>query len=269
MRRSVFATPYLIWMILFIVVPLLLIIYYAFTADGSFSFANLAKAFEPIYFSVLLRSLMIAGLCTVICLLLGYPLAMILARSSASTSFILMLIMLPMWMNFLLRTYAWLALLDTNGLINRIISLMGFPKAQLLYNLPSIVFGMVYNFLPFMILPIYTVLQKIPRSLIEAAEDLGADSYTVFKKVTLPLSVPGIISGITMVFMPAVTTFAISRLLGGSHFMMLGDLIENQFVFLRDWNFGSALSFVMMVIILISMAILSKTESFEEGDQLW
>lgn len=174
-----------------------------------------------------------------------------------------------MWMNFLLRTYAWLTLLEKNGVINSLISLIGLPKMELLYNQGAVVLGMVYNFLPFMVLPIYSVLIKIDKSIIEAAEDLGANSREIFKKVIFPLSLPGVISGITMVFMPAVTTFVISRLLGGGQFTLIGNLIEHQFVYTGEWGFGSALSIVMIILILFSMAIMSKYEKENEGGGLF
>lgn len=269
MKRKFFAYPYSLWMAIFIIVPLLLIIYYAFTIDGVFSIDNLLRSFEPVYLSVMWRSIWMAALCTAICMLLGYPTAYILSRLGLKAGLLLMLIIVPMWMNFLLRTYAWMALLDTNGIINHFLQLLGLPKAKLMNNAEAIVLGLVYNYLPFMILPIYTVLSKIPKNLIEAAQDLGASSYTVFRKVTLPLSVPGLVSGITMVFMPAVSTFAVSRLLGGSNYSMLGDLIEQQFITIGDWGFGSALSFIMMIIILISMAVMQKADTLEEGGRLW
>jgi len=175
---------------------------------------------------------------------------------------------IPMWMNFLLRTYAWLTLLEKNGIINTLISFIGLPKMDLLYNQWAVVLGMVYNFLPFMVLPIYSVLIKIDKSIIEAAEDLGANSRTVFRKVIFPLSLPGVVSGITMVFMPAVTTFVISRLLGGGQFLLIGNLIEELFLKSGEWGFGSALSIIMMILILFSMAIMSRYEKENEGGGL-
>ena len=174
-----------------------------------------------------------------------------------------------MWMNFLLRTYAWMTLLERRGLINTFLSWLRLAPLNLLYTQEAVVLGMVYNFLPFMVLPIYSVLSKIDQQLIEAAEDLGADSVTVFRKIIFPLSLPGVISGITMVFMPAVTTFVISRLLGGGQFTLIGNLIEQQFLYVGDWNFGSAISMVMMLVILLSMGVMSRYDKEHEGGGLW
>ena len=273
-RKSFMAYPYALWMFLFIIVPILLVLYYGFTIETSagsgFSLQNFARFLEPVYLVVLLRSLALAALRTIICLLLGYPLAMILAdKDFERRNIMLLLLMVPMWMNFLLRTYAWLTLLEKKGIINSILTSLNLPNINIIYTTKAVVLGMVYNFLPFMVLPIYTVLSKIDRSVIEAAEDLGADSITTFKKVIFPLSLPGVVSGITMVFMPAVTTFIISRLLGGGHYKLIGNLIEQQFLSVYDWNFGSAISIIMMIVILISMAILSKYEDMKEGGGLF
>ena len=206
------------------------------------------------------RSISLAVISTVICLVLGYPIAYILSRMKPSTAAILsMLFILPMWMNFLLRTYAWMTLLDTNGLINRLLGLVGIGPLRLMNTQGAVVVGMVYNYLPFMILPIYNILQKMPKANIEAAQDLGANSKQVFTRVVLPLSRPGVISGIIMVFVPCITTFAISRLLGGSQFMLYGDLIETQFLSVGQayggWNVGAALSCIMMVLVFICLGI--------------
>ena len=222
--------------------------------------------FKEPYIKVLWRSVWLAGISTIICLVLGYPVAMILASKKMSKkSFLMFLFVLPMWMNFLLRTYAWMTLLEKNGFINMILSFFNIAPLQLLYNEGAVVLGMVYNFLPFMVLPIYSVMRKIDHNVIEAAEDLGANQFTVFRKIIFPLSLPGVFSGISMVFMPAVTTFVISRLLGGGQFMLIGNLIERQFLLAGDWNFGSAVSIVMMLIILISMGFMSKYDKEHEG----
>ncbi len=269
MTQKMLSLPYLVWMSVFIVVPLLLVLYYAFTkhVDGTvvISAEHLLKAFDPVYMRVLLHSILLALLTTAICLLLGYPVAYMLARAGRRGRFLLVLVVLPMWMNFLLRTYAWMSLLDNQGIINSFLQWTGIGGTTLMYTEGAVILGMVYNFFPFMVLPLYSVLIKIPRSLTEAAEDLGADSLRVFTRVTLPLSVPGIVTGITMVFMPAVTTFAISRLLGGSQYMLFGDLIENQFLFAQDWSMGAALSIFMIVIILLSMAVLSRYDKGAKG----
>ena len=202
--------------------------------------------------------------------MLGYPMAMILAKSKVKTrNMMVLLLIIPMWMNFLLRTYAWMNILEKSGLLNKFLTFLGLPTLDIMYTSGAVVLGMVYNFLPFMILPIYTVLSKIDNKLIEAAQDLGANKSTVFRKVTFPLSIPGVISGVTMVFMPAVTTFVISRLLGGGQYTLIGNLIEQQFLTTLDWNFGSAISVVLLIVILISMAIMAKYDKDKEGVGLW
>lgn len=276
MKKKHFALPYIVWMVLFTVLPLLLIFVYAViktsdTGELIFTWEFLLSAFSPENTSVLLRSLGYAVITTVICLLLAYPAAMLLSKlTSRAAGVVSLLFILPMWMNFLLRTYAWRALLDTNGPVNQFLRLLGMDSAQLLYTEGAVIFGLVYNFLPFMLLPIYSVFSKLSPSYIQAAEDLGANRWQVLRRITLPLTRPGVITGITMVFMPTVTTFIISRLLGGSNYMMYGDLIENQFMLLKDWNTGSALAVVMMVLLLISMAIMRKYDKDdEEGTRLW
>lgn len=274
-NKSILAYPYLIWSALFIVVPLILVLVFSFTVENGdkliFSLENYKRLINPIYLKVFLRSIILAGSSTIICLLVGYPVAYIISKAHISKrNTLILLFILPMWMNFLLRTYAWVAILGKNGILNSFLGLFGIEPVTLLYTNFAILLGMVYNFLPFMVLPIYTSLSKMDNDLINAARDLGANSFQVFTKVIFPLSVPGVISGITMVFMPAVTTFAISRLLGGGKFMLLGDLIEQQFTVVGDWNFGSAISIFMMIVILISMAVMSRFEddSDKEGGGL-
>ncbi|MBC6004959.1 MAG: ABC transporter permease [Paeniclostridium sp.] len=274
-NKSFLAYPYIIWSALFIVIPLILMVAFSFTTeDGNklvFSLNNYQRLMNPIYLKVFLRSIILAGASTIICLLVGYPVAYIISKAHLSKrNTLILLFILPMWMNFLLRTYAWVAILGKNGILNSFLGLFGIEPVTLLYTNFAILLGMVYNFLPFMVLPIYTSLSKMDNDLINAAKDLGANSFQVFTKVIFPLSIPGVVSGITMVFMPAVTTFAISRLLGGGKFMLLGDLIEQQFTVVGDWNFGSAISIFMMIIILISMAIMSRFEddSDKEGGGL-
>lgn len=274
MKKRWISYPYIVWMLIFILIPLLLVFYYSITIktpDGmSFSVENYKKFLQPIYIKVLLRSVWFAMISTVVCLIIGYPAAMILcSREKNRKNTLILLFVIPMWMNFLLRTYAWMTLLQNKGWINSFLSSLGLPQLNLLYTSEAVILGMVYNFLPFMVLPIYSVLGKIDKSVIEAAEDLGASTFTVFRKVIFPLSLPGVISGITMVFMPAVTTFVISRLLGGNHYSLIGNLIEDQFVFAGDWNFGSSLSIVMMILILISMGIMSRYDNNQEGGGLW
>lgn len=273
MKRSRYAAPYGVWMAIFIIVPMLLVVYYALTTPGGqFTLSHLARFGESVYLGILRRSLWIALLCTLICLAVGYPVALILSdRRVDKKGTLILLFIVPMWMNFLLRTYAWMSLLETHGavtsFVNNALALVGLGPVRLLYSFEAVLMGMVYNYLPFMILPIYSVLIKIDRRVIEAAEDLGANSARVFMKVRLPLSLPGVVSGITMVFMPAITTFVISRLLGGDQYMLFGDLIEQQFLFTGDWSFGSALSLIMMALILVSMGVMQRLDPGEGG--LW
>ena len=261
---------YLVWMAIFILVPLALVIYYSLsTPDGGFSLANYTKFFDPSYLQILGRSLKIAFFTTIWCLLLGYPLALILTSSRfIRKTYLMFLCILPMWMNMLLRTYSWMILLEKSGPINSILGIFGLEPMQLLYTSGAVYAGMIYNFLPFMILPIYSVMTKMDHSLIEAAEDLGANRLQVFRRVILPKSLPGIMTGITMVFMPAVTSFVVSRLLGGGSYTMIGNLIEKEFIDFGDWYFGSAISVLMMVLILVSMFIMRKTggEKYVGGD---
>ena len=274
-KKSFLAYPYIIWSAIFIVIPLILVVLFSFTQkiDGKqvFSIANYRDLMDPIYFKVFLRSIILAGGSTLICLIVGYPVAYLISKVNVSKrGTLILLFILPMWINFLLRTYAWVAILGKNGLLNTFLGWFGIPNKSILYTNTAILLGMVYNFLPFMVLPIFNSLSKMDSDLINAARDLGANSFQVFTKVIFPLSLPGVVSGITMVFMPAVTTFAISRLLGGGKFMLIGDLIEQQFTVVGDWNFGSAVSIFMMIIILISMAVMSRfeDESDKEGGGL-
>lgn len=274
MKKTWAAYPYIVWMIIFILVPLGLLVYFSLTVttpNGTvFSLVNFRRFMEPIYIKVLWRSLSLAAVSTGFCFCLGYPAAMILAgRNLNHKNTLVLLMVLPMWINFLLRTYAWLTLLERKGLINTLLTHIGLSPLNLLYNDFAVILGMIYNFLPFMVLPIYSVLSKIDHHLVEAAEDLGANPLTVFLKVTFPLSLPGVMSGITMVFMPAVTTFVISRLLGGGQYTLIGNLIEQQFLTVGDWNFGSAISLVMMGIILVTMGFTSNYEKEQEGSGLW
>jgi len=271
MKRKYFAAPYMVWMLVLILAPMILIMIYAFTgqADGAFTLENIKEALDPIYLKVLWRSIWLAVISTAICLALGYPIAYYLSRMSPRRAAILsMLFIVPMWMNFLLRTYAWMNILDTNGLINQLLIALGLGRAKLMNTEGAVIVGMVYNYLPFMILPVYNILQKMPKSNIEAAQDLGGNNFQVFTRVVFPLSLPGVISGITMVFVPTITTFAISRLLGGSQFMLYGDLIENQFLSVGQvnggWNVGAALSCIMMALVFICMAI---TNRFDKGGE--
>ncbi|MEG1560451.1 MAG: ABC transporter permease [Clostridia bacterium] len=273
MKRTVFAAPYIVWMIIFIVAPMLFIVYSAFFVDGQFTTEFVEAAFrDSLYMEVLLRSVWVALISTVICILLGYPIAYMLSTMKKSTAAIVSIFfILPMWMNFLLRTYAWQVLLSDTGIINTLLINIGLSPMEMLYTEGAVLLGTVYNFLPFMILPIYTVLIKLDKSHLEAARDLGANGITTFFKVVLPLSMPGVISGITMVFIPAITTFAISRLLGGGKVRLYGDLIEQKIVSEGNLGLGAVLSIILLILVIISMVIMKKTEGKDqaEGGTLW
>lgn len=275
-KFSLIATPYAIWSALFIVVPLLIILFFSVTVDTpdgyQFSLHNFTRMFQEQYIAIFLKSLFLAVVSTIICLILGFPIAYIISKMHIKRrNLIIMLFILPMWMNFLLRTYAWIPILGKYGVVNNFLGLFGIEPIQFLYRNGTILLGMVYNFLPFMILPIYTVLSKIDNDLINAARDLGANDKEVFTKVIFPLSIPGVVSGITMVFMPAVSTFVISKLLGGGKTMLIGNVIEQQFTSINNWNFGSSIAIILMILILISMAFMSKFngDSIKGGGKLW
>ena len=277
MKKNIASFPFIVWVVLFTVIPLLLVLLFSFTEgdiqnlkEMRFTLENFKRFLQPNYLNVLGRSAGLALISTVICFILGYPMAMILSSMDIKKrNFWVLLFIVPMWMNFLLRTYAWMTLLGKQGIINSILEYLRLPTLNLLYNNGAVILGMVYNFLPFMVLPIYTVLSKIDKSIIEAAEDLGSNRITVFRKVVFPLSIPGVVSGITMVFMPAVSTFVISRLLGGNRYMLIGNLIEQQFLTVYDWHFGSAISIIMMIMILIAMAFTEKFDKDKEGGRIW
>ena len=263
------AAPYVVWSSLFIVIPLLIVVFFGFTIKSGdsyhFSLENFQRLMDPKYLKVFGRSILLAVEATLGCLILGYPVAYLISKMrEGKRNILIMLFIIPMWMNFLLRTYAWLPILGKNGLINSLLVTLGFARANLLYNDFAVLLGMIYNFIPFMILHIYTVLIKMDTDLINAASDLGASRKEIFTKIIFPLSMPGIISGITMVFMPAVSTFVISRILGGGQYMLLGNLIETQYTSMDDWNFGSAIAIFMMIIILISMAFMNKFEGTDD-----
>lgn len=258
-------------MVLFIVLPIALMLLYALrTKGGEISLVNFKSFFTPMYLRILWDSVALALISTALCLLLGYPVALIISHTKEKfRAILLVLVILPTWMNFLLRTYSWMNILGKNGIINKLLALLGLPAAELLYNNSAVLLGMVYNFLPFMIYPIYSVLIKISPSYIEAAKDLGASPLYAFSRITLPLSLPGIITGITMVFMPAVSTFVISDLLGGGTQMYIGNLISHQFLQKGDWNFGSAVSIIMMIVILIAMWIMNRFAKTDKESSLW
>lgn len=270
MLKRFSAAPYLLWSAIFVVVPLILVFVYSIIVfnhgSAEFTLEGYQKFLDPLYLEVLWRSLVLAFEATILCIIFGYPMAMILSKMKPSMQKIAVtLFILPMWMNFLLRTYAWMAILGKNGIINKLLEFFHLGNVNLLYTEGAILLGMVYNFLPFMVLPIYTILTKIDRQIVEAAEDLCADQRTIFRKIIMPLSIPGVISGILMVFMPAVSTFVISNLLGGGQFNLIGNLIEQQFLLVGNWNFGSAISMILMVIILISVALLNRVDKSGSG----
>lgn len=266
-RKKLLTGPYLFWAVAFILIPLAMVLYYGLTdVDGHLTYENLLAIGTVENFKALCLSLLLSIVSTVICLLLAYPLAMILSSMKVNqTSFIVLIFILPMWMNFLLRTYAWMSLLEHNGIINRFLGLLGVGPFNMINTSGAVVLGMVYNYLPYMVLPLYTIMVKIDNSVIEAAQDLGANVYHVVAKVLVPLSMPGITTGITMVFVPSISTFIISRMLGGGSNLLIGDLIELQFLGNSyNYNLGSAMSLVLMVIVLLCMSFTTAdTEEME------
>ncbi len=265
--RKWLAAPYSVWAVGFIIIPLFVILYYAFISEeGALTLANFSYVLTKENLKALGLSLWLSFLSTVICLVLAYPLAMILtSRNVSQTSFIVLLFILPMWMNSLLRTLAWQTLLEKNGVINSILSFLHLPALNIINTPAAIVLGMVYNFLPFMVLPLYNILLKIDKDVINAARDLGANSVQTFFQILLPLSMPGIVSGVTMVFIPALTTFVISDLLGGSKILLIGNVIEQEFKQTNNWNAGSALSMILMIFIVFSMFLMNKYDKEGEG----
>lgn len=265
--RKWLAAPYSVWAVGFIIIPLFVILYYAFTSEeGALTLANFSYVLTKENLKALGLSLWLSFLSTVLCLVLAYPLAMILtSRNVSQTSFIVLLFILPMWMNSLLRTLAWQTLLEKNGVINSILSFLHLPALNIINTPAAIVLGMVYNFLPFMVLPLYNILLKIDKDVINAARDLGANSVQTFFQILLPLSMPGIVSGVTMVFIPALTTFVISDLLGGSKILLIGNVIEQEFKQTNNWNAGSALSMILMIFIVFSMFLMNKYDKEGEG----
>ena len=265
-KLKVFAAPYLVWMAVFIVVPLLMVAYFAFTDEaGHFTLDYIANVGQ--YTNIFVRSIWLAIIATVVCLVLAYPVSFILSRMKKHhQGTMLMIVMLPMWMNFLLRTYAWMTLLGNNGIINNLLGMISIGPLKLVNTEGAVVLGMVYNYLPFMILPLYSVMVKIDKSLIEAASDLGCNPVSTLFRVVVPLSVPGIMSGVTMVFVPAISTFIISRMLGGGSNLLIGDLIEMQFLGnAYNPHLGAGISLVLMVIILLIMTIMNQ---FNPDDQV-
>ena len=272
-RFSQLVIPYIAWAVMMLILPMGLIALYSFTKQGNtivsftFTLEHYAKFFtDPDFLIVLWRSLLIAFKTTVICLLLGYPVAFFISRSSEKLQNILVLaITIPMWINMLVRTYAWIGLLSEGGLIQRLLGFFGIAQGELLYTEGAVLLGMVYNFLPFMVLQINTALCKMDHSLLEASADLGANARQTFVRVTLPMSLPGVINGITLVFLPAVSSFFIPKLLGGGQYFLIGNLIENQFITVGEWNFGSAISMIMAAVMMLLMMLVRKVEIHNRG----
>lgn len=273
--------PYIVFMSIFIVLPMILIFLYAFSKSGNevatftFTLSNFAKFNDLVFINVLLKSLWIAFLTTVLCIIIGYPIAYIIANISEKYGVLLvLLITFPMWINMLVRTYAWIGILSDAGVVNNLLRYFGFTPVEMLYTDFAVLLGMVYNSLPFMILQIYNSLSKMDRGIINASYDLGANRRQTFLRVIFPLSIPGVVAGITLVFLPSVSTFVIPKLLGGGQYMLIGNLIEKQFITVGDWNFGSAISLIMALIIMASMYLTKKVdrsldEESTKGAKLW
>ncbi len=266
--RNLFLAPFCVWAGIFIFVPLVCIIYYGLTdAAGTFTLNNLEMITHREYYSSLRLSILLALITTIVCLLLAYPLCLILVeRAKSAGTIIILLFVLPLWMNTLLSTMAWQTIFERDGILNQVLRLLSLPDMTLINTATAVVIGMIYNYLPYMVLPLYVTLSKIDKSIFEAARDLGANSWQTFLKVTLPLSLPGAISGVTMVFIPALTTFAISALLGGSKLLLIGNVIEQEFMVEYDWHLGSALSIILMIFIIINMVLTLFFENSRKED---
>ena len=268
---------YLAWAFVFIILPLILIFLYSFNGSGSiafdnfsFSLNNYSRFFSPLYLKMFAISILIAILTTIICLLLAYPIAYIISKKDEKTAQIFLFIfIMPMWINLLLRTYGWISLLGRNGMLNRFLAIFNLGPLNMMYTLTAVIVGMVYEFLPFMVIQIYNALKKVDSNLIEAALDLGANKKEIFKKVIFPLSLPGVYTGIIMVFIPAISTFVISNLLGGQKVYMIGNLIDQQFTFTGNWGFGSATAIILILILFIALGIQRKFGRDLQGDIIW
>lgn len=266
-KQKLLATPYFFWAVAFIIIPILMVFYYGFIdSAGHFTIQNILAIASPEHSKALFLSIRLSLVSTLICLLLAYPLAMILANKSVNQNqFIVLIFILPMWMNFLLRTLAWQTLLEKTGVINSVLRFLSLPTLDIINTDAAIILGMVYNFLPFMVLPIFNSLSRMDQDLINAARDLGANNVKTFCRIIFPLSLPGVISGITMVFVPALTTFVISSLLGGSKILLIGNVIEQEFTQASNWNLGSGLSMVLMLFIILSMIVTAIFDKDGEG----
>ena len=269
-KRSLLATPYIIWIIGFTVLPILMIVFYALgDGNGGFTLANILAIFQPVHLKSLLLALWLALLCTAICLVLAYPLAVMLRKLNiGKQGMMAIIVILPMWVNFVLRIMAWQLLLSRNGIINALLGALGLPGQHLANSNVAIVIGMVYDYLPFMILPVYNAVSELNEDILEAARDLGAPPKAVLTKIMIPLTMPGIISGITMVFIPALTTFVISKLLGGSKVLLIGNVIEEEFTQASNWHLGSGLSIVLMLFIIVNMVLSAIFDKDGEGSFL-
>lgn len=266
LSKKLMDKPYILWSVLFIIAPLIMVVYYAFTdSTGAFSLDSI-KAI-PEYTSTILLSILYGIAATAICLVIAYPFAYFLSKLKFSTqSIMVLLVMLPMWMNFLIRTYSWMTILGDTGIINTVLNALGLGSLKLINTGGAVILGMVYNFLPYMILPIYSVLSKMDNSLIEAAQDLGSNRFQIIKKVIMPLSLPGVLSGITMVFVPCVSTFYITQKLGGGQIVLIGDIIETQFQSANNYHLGASLSLVLMVLILLCLGVMNYLGADSESE---
>lgn len=266
LSRKLVDKPYIVWSVLFIIAPLVMVFYYAFTdTSGAFSLSSINVI--PAYTSTILLSVIYGVIASAICLLIGYPFAYLLTKTKLSTqSMMVLLVMLPMWMNFLIRTYSWMTILGDSGIINTVLGVLGLGSVKLINTGGAVILGMVYNFLPYMILPIYSVISKMDNSLIEAAQDLGSSKAQIFRKVIMPLSLPGVISGITMVFVPCVSTFYITQKLGGGQVVLIGDIIETQFQTANNYHLGASLSLVLMVLIIVCLGIMNFLGADQESE---
>jgi len=264
LKAKLVASPYIVWSAIFIIAPLIFVAYYAFTdSNGAFTFENISELSK--YTTTFLRSIWFGIVATLICLVIAFPLAYFISQKTEKVQrTLVLLVMLPMWMSFLIRTYSWMVLLQDTGIINSLLSKIGIPPIHMIDTEGAVILGMVYNFLPFMITPIYSVMAKLDRSMIEACQDLGGNRITCVRRCIDPMSMPGVVSGITMVFVPSVSTFYISQKLGGGSFDLIGDVIERQFQQSYNYNLGAAISFVLMILILICMAVMNRFTGDEE-----
>lgn len=270
-KRTWLSSPYIIWVIGFTLIPLGVIFRYALTSrEGGFTMENIGALMDPIHMKAMIFSLEIAIGCTIICILLSYPLVLALKRLNLGRQgFTLFILILPMWMNFILRILAWQMILSSNGILNFCMQKIGFSPLEIANTGTAIMIGVVYDYLPYMVLPIFNAVAEIDEDIIEAAKDLGAGSFTIFRKIIFPLSVPGLLSGIVMVFVPSMTSFVISDILGGGKLQLIGNIIEQEFTKSVNWNLGSGLSVSLMIFVLISMAFTTKNDVEGKGSAIW